>query len=57
MKAYRPSRFASSDEYDEDNAKIKAANVESYAKMAENGRVLFEEQHGQCAAAEVSVQE
>ena len=42
MRAFRPSRFASAEEYDEDSQRIKDANVERYAKRAEKGTPLFE---------------
>ena len=42
MRAFRPSRFAPAEEYDEDNQRIKAANLERYAKRAEKGTPLFE---------------
>ncbi len=42
MRAFRPSRFAPAEEYDEDNQRIKAANLERYVKRAEKGTPLFE---------------
>jgi hypothetical protein len=42
MRAFRPSRFAPAEEYDEDDERIKAANLERYAKRAENGTPLFD---------------
>ena len=42
MRAFRPSRFAPAEEYEEDNQRIKAANLERYAKRAEKGNPLFE---------------
>jgi len=42
MRAFRPSRFAPAEEYDEDSQRIKAANVERYAKRAEKGTPIFE---------------
>jgi hypothetical protein len=42
MRAFRPSRFAPAEEFDEDNQRIKAANLERYTKRAENGTPLFE---------------
>ena len=42
MRAFRPSRFAPVEEYDDDNQRIKAANMERYAKRAEDGTPLFE---------------
>jgi len=41
MRAFRPSRFASAEEYEEDDQRIKAANIERYAKRAEKGTPLF----------------
>jgi len=41
MRAFRPSRFASTEEFEEDNQRIKAANIERYAKRAEKGTPLF----------------
>jgi len=42
MRAFRPSRFAPAEEFEEDNQRIKAANLERYAKRAEKGNPLFE---------------
>lgn len=42
MRAFRPSRFAPAEEYEEDNQRIKDANLERYAKRAEKGTPLFE---------------
>jgi len=42
MRAFRPSRFAPAEEYDEDDQRIKEANLERYAKRAEKGTPLFE---------------
>ena len=41
MRAFRPSRFSPAEEYDEDDQRIKAANLERYAKRAEKGQALF----------------
>ncbi len=40
LKGFRPSHF-SDDEYDDDNQRIKAANLERYAKRAEKGGAIF----------------
>lgn len=42
MRAFRPSRFAPAEEYDEENQRIKDANLERYAKRAGKGAPLFE---------------
>lgn len=42
MRAFRPSRFAPVEEYEEDYQSDKAANVQIYAKRAEMGVPLFE---------------
>lgn len=42
MRAFRPSRFAPAEEYDEDSQRIKDANLDRYAKRAEKGTPLFE---------------
>lgn len=42
MRAFRPSRFAPAEEYDEDDQRVKEANLERYAKRAEQGTPLFE---------------
>ena len=42
MRAFRPSRFAPAEEYDEENMRIKAANIERYSQRAEKGTPLFE---------------
>ena len=42
MRAFRPSRFAPAEELEEDNQRIKAANIERYAKRAEKDNPLFE---------------
>lgn len=42
MRAFRPSRFAPAEEYDEENQRIKDANLERYTKRAEKGTPLFE---------------
>ncbi len=42
MRAFRPSQFAPAEEFDDDNQRIKAANLERYAKRAENGTPLFD---------------
>jgi len=41
MRAFRPSRFAPADEFEEDNQRIKAANLERYTRRAEKGTPLF----------------
>ncbi len=42
MRAFRPSQFAPAEEFEEDNQRIKAANIERYAKRAEKDTPLFE---------------
>jgi len=42
MRAFRPSRFAPMEEYEEDYERDKAANVQRYAKRAELGIPLFD---------------
>jgi len=45
LKAFRPSRFGPADEYDEDQQRIKAANLECYIKRAEKGSPIFGSQN------------
>ena len=42
MRGFRPSRFSSLDEYEEDHQRDKDANVQRYAKRAEAGMPLFD---------------
>jgi hypothetical protein len=42
MRAFRPSRFAPVDEYEEEHQLAKDANVEVYAKRAAAGMPLFD---------------
>ena len=42
MRAYRPSRFSSCDEYEEDNTRIKQANILVYKVRARLKRALFD---------------
>jgi hypothetical protein len=42
MRAFRPSQFAPAEEVEEDQQRVKDANVKVYAKRAEAGMPLFE---------------
>ena len=42
MRAFRPSRFAPADAYEEEHQRDKDANLQRYAKRAELGMPLFE---------------
>lgn len=42
MRAFRPSRFASLEDYEEDHQADKDVNVQRYAKRAEAGMPLFD---------------
>ena len=42
MRAFRPSRFAPAEEYEEEDQRAKDAKVELYAKRAQAGMPLFD---------------
>ena len=46
MRAFRPSRYAPVEEYEEDYQSDKAANLQVYAKRAELGVPLFDPHPG-----------
>ena len=54
MRAFRPSRFAPADEYDEEHQQAKEENLERYAKRAEAGMPLFDPSVGLTQAGPAS---